>query len=76
MKSDYSIRLETLTSEVLVAHFYCTRRQIDNVFYALAFASPGSDLESGTLYLHHSPHSGVDVNCLCEQLNHFEVTHV
>ena len=73
MKNDYLLRLEFDENDGCVLNFRCTRSQVDKVFFALAFASAGSNIRAGSLSLKHPAKSGISLMCRYEKLNEFKV---
>lgn len=50
MKYEFRLQLYKAVSSPIEIDFVCTQRQIDKLFYALAFASTTSSIVCGRLY--------------------------
>lgn len=70
MKNNYLLRIEYENNEVAAFNFYCTRSQIDKLFFAFALASVMSNVSRGDLYLEHD--CKTDIMIRQELLNSFK----
>lgn len=76
MKNDYKLVLHEKDGSEHSFYFYCTRSQIDKVFYSLSCALFGSSLDAIDLFQLCKTLRCVDIDSTIIQLNSSRLKHV